>query len=101
MQEIKKYVEKEHKRLLKHYGLSEKDIRYPMAIKIGEEVGELFEEILRLGKLQRKEKLEQDTNIGEEFADVILATMILAQNCGIDVEKSIHKKMEKIKKRYY
>ena len=72
------------------------------AVKLSEEVGELASDVLSFNSDQRKEKLDtyDASNLPQEFADVIITTLLLAESMGIDVEGGIESKMEKIKKRY-
>lgn len=71
-------------------------------VKLNEEVGELCNDILSVLKLQRKSKLEkfEKKNFYEEFADVIITTIHLANDAGVDLQKAINRKMRKIEKRY-
>jgi NTP pyrophosphatase (non-canonical NTP hydrolase) len=85
----------------KLYTQTEKEI-LTKTIKLNEEVGELCNDILSILKLQRKSKLEKfdKRNIYEEFADVIITTIQLANSAGVDIERAISDKMKKIEKRY-
>lgn len=70
-------------------------------VKLSEEVGELASEVLASLSLQRKEKLqEHELKFGEEVADVLITTLLLAERMGVDVETALREKMEKINKRY-
>lgn len=103
IEELLKFIKKEHKRLLKFYHFkNNSDLKYPIALKIGEELGELFEEVLAAESLQRKIKLKQrKSKIDEELADVIITALLLAENMNIDIKKGLAKKMRKIKRRKY
>ncbi|MFH1186756.1 MAG: MazG-like family protein [Candidatus Levyibacteriota bacterium] len=70
-------------------------------VKLNEEVGELCNDILGILKLQRKSKLEKfdKRNIYQEFADVIITTIQLAQTAGVDIERAISDKMKTIEVR--
>lgn len=70
-------------------------------VKLNEEVGELCNDILGILKLQRKSKLEKfdRRNVYQEFADVIITTIQLAQAAGVDIERAISDKMKTIEKR--
>ena len=70
-------------------------------VKLNEEVGELCNDILGILKLQRKAKqLKFDKrNIYEEFADVIISTIVLAQTAGVDLERALEDKLKKIEER--
>lgn len=85
----------------KLYSQTEKEI-LTKTVKLNEEVGELCNDILSILKLQRKAKLDSfnKTNIYQEFADVIITTIQLAEVAGVDVERAISDKLVKIEKRY-
>lgn len=75
----------------------EKDI-LTKTVKLSEEVGELANEILATLSLQRKSKLEKTSkkNMYEEFADVILSTAALANAMGVDLNRAVKAKLEKV-----
>lgn len=79
----------------------EKDILVE-TVKLNEEVGELCNDILGILKLQRKakQKVFDKRNIYEEFADVIITTVVLAQTTGVDLERALKDKLDKIEERY-
>ncbi|MGH7246278.1 MAG: MazG-like family protein [Candidatus Levyibacteriota bacterium] len=83
------------------YSQTEKEI-LTKTIKLNEEVGELCNDILSVLKLQRKSKLERfdERNFPEEFADVIITTLLLANDAGVEVEQAVVEKLKKLKKRY-
>lgn len=83
------------------YTPTEKEI-LTKTVKLNEEVGELCNDILSILKLQRRAKLEKFNkhNMYEEFADVIITTMQLAIAAGVDVERAVGDKLEKIEERY-
>lgn len=72
-------------------------------VKLNEEVGELCNDILAVLKLQRKSKLEKfdKRNFYEEFGDVILSTIQLANAAGVDIQRAVTDKMKKIEERYH
>lgn len=72
-------------------------------IKLNEEVGELCNDTLSVLKLQRKSKLENfdKRNFYEEFADVIITTVQLANAAGVDIERAVNDKLQKIEERYH
>lgn len=71
-------------------------------IKLNEEVGELCNDTLSVLKLQRKSKLDNfdKRNFYEEFADVIITTIQLANAAGVDIDRAINDKLTKIENRY-
>ncbi|MEE9525434.1 MAG: MazG nucleotide pyrophosphohydrolase domain-containing protein [Candidatus Woesearchaeota archaeon] len=101
--ELFKFVKEEHKRLMEFYGFEDKEhITYPMVLKVMEELGELSEAILHSKSLQRNEKLNsKKVKLEEEFVDVLLTTLLLAENFDIDIRNELRKKIEKIKNRNY
>lgn len=101
--ELLSFIKTEHERLMKLYNLKEKNqIKYPMVVKIMEELGELSECVLASDSMQRADKLETQTSkIDEEIADVLITTLLLAENMNIDIVGGLKRKIEKIKKRNY
>lgn len=87
--------------LYKLHTEKEKEILYN-TVKLNEEVGELCNDILAILKLQRRSKLDKfdKRNIYEEFADVIITTITLALAAGVDTQRALGDKLEKIEKRY-
>jgi NTP pyrophosphatase (non-canonical NTP hydrolase) len=75
----------------------EKDILTKM-VKLQEETGELANDILAVLSLQRKAKLEEfdKKNMYEEFADVILSTIFLANGLGVDINRAVNEKLAKV-----
>lgn len=84
----------------KLYSQEEKEI-LTKTVKLNEEVGELCNDILGILKLQRKAKMKNfdKRNIYQEFADVIITTIQLAQVAGVDIERAIEDKLKKIEVR--
>jgi len=85
----------------KLYSPKEKEI-LTKTVKLNEEVGGLCNDILSILKLQRRAKLLKfdKRNIYEEFADVIITTMQLAQIAGVDVDRALKDKLKKIEEKY-
>lgn len=102
--DLLKFIEIEDERLKLHYGNypdQEKRILV-RTVKLNEEVGELCEEILAHNSFQRKTKLDSynKDNLPNEFADVIITTLLVAKAMDVDIEKALEEKIEKINKRY-
>ncbi len=97
------------------FSKKEKDLRIPFetftkreknillkTVKLSEEVGELSNDILATLSLQRKSKLDEFEikNLFEEFADVILSTAALANSMGVDLNRAVKAKLEKLLTQY-
>jgi len=102
--ELKKFIKKEDKRLKKYYPNVENGEKRILArtVKLSEELGELCNEVLHYNSMQRKEKsIKHDpSNLSQEFADVIIVTLLLAEAMKVDVEKGLKEKIKKINIRY-
>jgi NTP pyrophosphatase (non-canonical NTP hydrolase) len=101
--EILKFIEIESERIRKRYpNLDKEKLTLAQTVKINEELGELYNEVLNHLSLQRKEKLvNMDKKvIEEEFSDVLITTLLLAKRMDIDIERALEKKISKINKRY-
>lgn len=84
----------------KLYTPEEKEI-LTKTVKLNEEVGELCNDILGILKLQRRAKLEKfdKHNIYQEFADVIITTISLANAARVDIERAVGDKLKTIEER--
>jgi len=104
MKKLLKWVKKENGRLEKDHGryLDQDKQIFACTIKLGEEFGELCQEVLFHSSLQRKSKMNKfkKENLSGEFADVLITTLLLAQEMNIDIEKALEDKIKKIDKRY-
>jgi len=101
--EILKFIEIESERIRKRYpNLDKEKLTLAQTVKINEELGELYNEVLNHLSLQRKEKLvNMDKKvIEEEFSDVLITTLLLAKRMDIDIERALKDKISKINKRY-
>lgn len=103
IEELLKFIKEEHERLMEFYEFDENEqLKSPLALKVMEELGELYEETLVKEDSQSNEKLKnKDSEIGEEFADVLITILILANNMEIDIEKELEEKIKKIQDRDY
>ena len=102
--DINKFVDGEIKRLENYYDLkADEELTLAMALKIGEELGELFNEVLAHKGYQRKSKLDKldKKEIEGEFADVVLTTFMLARRFNIDLGSALKDKIDKIQSRNY
>ncbi len=107
-QELIDWVERQSGRLNKHFPVATKrEGLFGRVAKLTEEVGELAEAILASERLQRQEKLdgassahEAVENIGAECADVIITTLLLAQQAGVDINQALAHKTARIDARF-
>lgn len=101
LQEKLKLIDAKTSPKYKLYTPKEREI-LTKTVKLNEEVGELCNDILAVLKLQRKSKLEkfEKKNFYEEFADVLITVVSLANVAGVDIERAIGDKIKKIEKRY-
>lgn len=99
IKELKEFAKEAEERLSKYYNKTKEELIVFHALKMGEETGEVFEQVLSHHNIQRKEKTINKEKIGEEIADVLLAGMVLAKSLNIDMEKELKNKMEKNKER--
>ena len=100
LRELQKNLKDREKKLrIKFFTLTkkEKDI-LTKTVKLQEEVGELANDILSTLSLQRKSKLEafDKKNMYEEFADIILSVIMLANSMNVDIERAVLGKYQKI-----
>lgn len=98
-----RFIETEDEKLKKRYGshINQEEIILARTVKLGEEFGELCEEVLAYNSLQRKQKLDNHDkeNLPEEFADVIITTLLVARTMNVDIEKALEEKMKKLNRR--
>lgn len=69
------------------------------AVKLSEEVWELNSEVLKSLYKGRKTFVQEDLEL--EFADVIITTLLLAKSLNFDINKSLNKKLDIIKERWW
>src|SRR5687768_4567792 len=103
LQELLDFIDLEDSRLKKRYGYTDTEKRIlGRTVKLNEEIGELCSAILANSGFQRKDKLDyhKRDNLIEEFADVIITTLLIAKVLDVDIEYAISKKISKINKRY-
>ena len=83
---------------IKKYGVRYFDELTNMA-QLTEEVGEVARIISRVYGEQSIKKDEKINDLGEELADVLFVLICLANQTGVDLEKSFEQKLEKKSKR--
>jgi NTP pyrophosphatase (non-canonical NTP hydrolase) len=104
IENIRNFITEEHQRMLIEWGQesSQKERTLMRTIKLMEELGELSNEVLAFNARQRKEKMRSFSKekIEEELADVLIVTMLLAQNMKVNIFRGLEKKIATIKKRW-
>ena len=104
IEELLEFARKENARLNEKYDVADERGVLAKTVKLSEEVGELSEQVLHRLAMQRKEKMDQEhdphDHLAEEFADVLICTLLIADHLQVDVRPALRKKMEKIDKRY-
>lgn len=86
----------------KNGNVSERERALSRTVKLMEETGELADEILGSMGFQREEKLKGKTpeTLAEEFADVVITTLLIAKSMNVDVPAALESKIEKIRARH-
>lgn len=104
LKNLQQIIKEQNEKIPNVYKLSTPEEQEILArtVKLNEEVGELCNDILAVLKMQRKSKLEKfdKRNFYEEFADVIITTILLANAANVDVERAVHDKLKKIQIKY-
>ena len=101
--ELKTFVAEQYQRLKIYF--DQKDLQTSIlssTVKLSEEMGELCSQILSFNKLNRKEKTTKHNKekLEEEFADVLITTLILAHSMEVNIEKGLQKKINIVTKRF-
>jgi len=101
---ISKFIEDEDSRIKALYGNYKDEQKRILVrtVKLGEEFGELCNEVLANEGLQNpiKNKSFKRANLEKEFADVIITTLLLARTLKIDIDKALDDKVKIIMERY-
>ena len=103
IKELENFARLQIEKLNKKYGLEkdrDKD-NWAYALKIGEELGELYQELLSHKGYQREEKMQnfKKDDIKKEIVDVIFTVFILGKSLDIDINEAIIERMGEIIKR--
>ena len=103
IKELTQFIEGYNKRLKEKFGGEDdqEKIILKSTVKLTEELGELCDEVLAVSSIQREEKMKNrdEKNLSGEFADVLIAVCMLAEDMGIDLEKAVQNKIKIIKER--
>lgn len=99
---LQKFIADEDGYLRKFSSTTDTEKRlFARMVKLMEELGELSDAILAHTGRQRKEKLKKHNpaHLAEEFADVIITTLLVAMTAGVDIDEALDVKVKKIKQR--
>jgi len=77
---------------IKNYGVRYFDVLTNMA-QLTEEVGEVARIISRRYGEQSEKKVDVDKDLGEELSDVIFVVLCIANQTGVNLQKSFDKKI--------
>lgn len=104
LEDFKRFIDEQDAFLRQgvHASLSEKELTLTRTVKLGEEFGELCDEVLASLGDQRTGKMEgrSTDDLADEFADVVIVTFLLAKSMGIDIMDALGRKTEKIKAKH-
>lgn len=100
--EFQQFIEDQHAFFKRVKRQTRKDRIFARTIKLGEEYGELCDEVLASVGDQRKTKLakEKAGDLESEFADVLIVLFMLAKAMDVDVMKALDTKVKKIKAKH-
>jgi NTP pyrophosphatase (non-canonical NTP hydrolase) len=89
-------------RRIKDTNQNERERVFARTIKLGEEYGELCDEVLASVGDQRKGKLvkEKAGDLEGEFADVMIVLFLLAKAMNVDVMRALEYKTQKIREKH-
>lgn len=105
--ELRQLIAAENARLRAKYPQSSTDDEkwaLAQAVKMTEELGELCAELLGSFKLQRSDHPTMEDSsrgrLSDEFADVVITTLLAAETMGVDIDQALARKLERIKQRH-
>jgi NTP pyrophosphatase (non-canonical NTP hydrolase) len=101
--ELTEFIKAQTERVKKYYNCKDpKMFSLTATVKLNEELGELCQEILASTGMRRKDKASKHNKqtLSEEFADVLITCLILANSLDIDLEKVLREKIKSITKAY-
>lgn len=79
---------------------NERDRIFSRTVKLGEEYGELCDEVLASLGNQRKDKLNGKHDLDGEFADVVIVAFLLAKAMNVNMKEALINKIQKIKEKH-
>lgn len=103
IEELQKFIDEQDAmfRALREDDFSEREHMFARIIKLGEEYGELCDEVLASIGGQRKDKMKDHapTDLQDEFADVVICTFMLAKALNVDIMQALDHKIPKIREK--
>lgn len=102
LEKFQEFIEMQHAFFKKVKKQTTKDRIYARTIKLGEEYGELCDEVLEYMHDQRrgKSKRHHAGDLEGEFADVLVVLFMLAKAMDVDIMQALGKKIRKIQARH-
>lgn len=103
MHELVAFAKLQESRFKRMRGLQKDEERtYAYLAKLGEEYGELCEQVLALRGHQRADKADKfgAEKLGAELADVVLVLFVMAQQLGVDLPEALEKKIAVVDERF-
>lgn len=94
---LKDYADVIRRALWEHFPREEEKVR--QVIAMGEEVGEFVGAARRFMQMARRDGPFED--VEKELADVVITSYVTAEVFGIDLERAIERKIQKILTRGY
>ena len=102
-EELQKFIDEQdaYFRTRRAGDFSDREHVFARTIKLGEEYGELCDEVLASIDGQRQEKMvgRDVAHLEDEFADVLITTFMLAKAMKVDIMKALDHKVQKIRAR--
>jgi NTP pyrophosphatase (non-canonical NTP hydrolase) len=103
VEELQKFIDEQDEffRARRAGDFSEREHVFARTIKLGEEFGELCDQVLASIGGQRKDKLavQEADALKDEFADVLITTFMLAKAMNVDIMQALDHKVKKIRER--
>ena len=99
---FQEFIEAQHEFFRKIKKQTRKDRIFARTIKLGEEYGELCDQVLASMGDQRRTKLvkEKAGDLEGEFADVLIVLFMLAKAMDVDIMQALDQKVKKIREKH-
>lgn len=99
---FQQFIEAQHEFFRKIKKQTRKDRIFARTIKLGEEYGELCDQVLASVGDQRQSKLAKvkASDLESEFADVLIVLFMLAKAMNVDLMRALDRKTKKIREKH-